>query len=363
MAPRAQTDGDGPSTSINTITCNDYRIRRSPDNPSKFIISRLELGKELVDSTGRLQATLDWEFQTPRCLRRNEKATMYVQNISSGPTSIRFPLITVEYPDIGLKYSLTGTDGLAQWFYDEIPTSGDTVALESQTADQFGTITSMFEAHRFKMIPQDLAAISLRTVSLHRRFENLHTRQDSSCPGGFAVEHQHLQVQVFMALDHNVPGPIEGPGTQYTNHSICNSKKLSEVFESLSGGELNDNLTLAQLRWEGVNLLLRVGRRYTYHEAKNGPLMNLATAWAKNVWPPPPTILERDRIDLCLMAFESPEQCENFRLRWGNYSRGGNGRSGKRDGNGKGGKRDGDGKGGGKDSNGKGRVYSSMLYT
>lgn len=313
MGPGAQTAEDGPSTSSSVITCNNYRIRRSPKNPSNFIIVKVEPNREVVDSTGRLQATLDYEFQIPRCLKKNEKATMYVQKLSSGPISIRFPLITVEYPDIGLKYSFTGTDGLAQWFYNEIPITSDTVAPESQRADQPGMITSMFETGKFKLIPQDLAAITLRTVSLHRRFENLHTRQDSSCPGGYTQTHRHIQVNVFLALDQDVPGPFEGSGTQYTSHSICESKKLSQVFKSLSGGELNDNLTLAQVKWEGVNLVFSVGKRYTYGEAKNGPPRNLATAWTKNTWPN--TIREKDRIDLCLMAFESPEKCENFQLK------------------------------------------------
>ncbi|KAL0636487.1 hypothetical protein Q9L58_004537 [Maublancomyces gigas] len=270
---------------------------------------RIESNREEVDTiaAGRLQATLNYEFQTPRCLRKNEKATMYVQKLSSGPISIRFPLITVEYPDIGLKYSLTGNDGLAQWFYNEIPINSDTVAPESQTTDQPGVITSMFEAGRFKMIPQDLGAITLGTVSLHRRLENLHTRQDSSCPGGYTQTHKHIQVHLFLALDQNIPGPSEGQGTQYTSHYICESKKLSQVFESLSGGKPNDNLTLAQVKWEGANLKFSVGKSYTYGEAKNGPPRNLATAWVKNIWPD--TILEKDRIDLCLMAFESPEEC------------------------------------------------------
>lgn len=309
MVPGAQTPDDGPSTSSNVLTCHNYRIRRCPKNPSNFIIRRIEFNREDVNSTaaGRLQATLDYEIQTPRCLRKNEKATMYVQKLLSGPTSIRFPLITVEYPDIGLKYSLTGTDGLAQWFYNEIPINSNTVVPESQRTDQPGMITSMFEAERFKMIPQDLAAITLRTVSLHRRFENLHTRQDSSCPGGYTQTHRHIRVHLFLAIDQNTPGPFEGQGTEYTSHSICESKKLSQVFESLSGGKPNDNLTLAQVKWEGVNLKFSVGKSYTYGEAKNGPPKNLATAWIKNIWPN--TISEKDRIDLCLMAFESPEKC------------------------------------------------------
>lgn len=313
VAPAAQTEADGPSTSISTITCHNYRIRRSPKTPSKFIISRVENNRDVVDDTGRLQATLDYECQIPRCLRKGERATMFVQKLSTGPSkSIRFPLITVEYPDIGFKYSLTGTDGLAQWFYAQIPIAGD--AVESSSTDHFGAITSEFEADRFKMIPQDLGAISLKTVSLHRRFENLHTRKDSSCPGGFTQTHRHMQVQVFLALDQDTPGPFGGPGTEYTNHSICETKKLSQVFESLSSGQLNDGLTLAQVKWEGASLRFSVGKRYTYSEAKHGPPRNLAMAWSKNVWPPAPTILEKDRIDLCLMAFESPEQCDNFRL-------------------------------------------------
>lgn len=309
MVPGAQTTEDGPSTSSKILTCHNYRIRRCLKNPSNFIIVRIESNREEVNTiaAGRLQATLNYEFQTPRCLRKNEKATMYVQKLSSGPISIRFPLITVEYPEIGLKYSLTGNDGLAQWFYNEIPINNDTVAPESQKTNQPGAITSMFEAGRFKMIPQDLAAITLGTVSLHRRLEDLHTRQDSSCPGGYTQTHKHIQVHLFLALDQNIPGPFEGQGTQYTSHFICESKKLSQVFESLSGGKPNDNLTLAQVRWEGVNLKFSVGKSYTYGEAKNGPPRNLATAWVKNIWPN--TIREKDRIDLCLMAFESPEEC------------------------------------------------------
>lgn len=264
---------------------------------------------------------------------------MFVQKLSKGPSkSIRFPLITVEYPDIGLKYSLTGTDGLAQWFYVEIPTAGDAVGSSDAGRDQLGVVTSEFETDRFKIIPQDLGAISLKTVSLHRRFENLHTRKDSSCPGGFTQAHRHVQVHVFLALDQDIPGPFGGPGTEYTGHSICETKKLSQVFESLSGGQLNDDLTLAQVKWEGASLRFSVGKRYTYHEAKHGPPRNLAVAWSRNVWPPAPTILEKDRIDLCLMAFESPEQCESFRLNpvYGN-----------------GGKKHGDGKSGASEANNK----------
>lgn len=335
MVLEAQTEEDAPSTSSSTITCHNYRIRRSRKNPSNFIISKVESGRDVVDSTGRLQATLDYESQAPRCLRRGEKATMFVQKLSSGPTSIRFPLITVEYPDIGIKYSLTGTDGLAQWFYNETPIPGDAIVLGPLATNQLGMITSMFEAGRFKLIPQDLGAITLKTVSLHRRFEDLYIRRDISCPGGFTQPHNHTQVHVFLTLDQDIPGPFGGPGTKYTYHSICETKKLSQVFESLSGGQLSDDVTLAQVKWEGDKLVFSVGKRYTYHEAKNGPPRNLATAWAKNVWPPEPIIREKDRIDLCLMAFESPEKCDSFQLKPmdGNSGNGdnidGNGGSGK----------------------------------
>lgn len=329
VAPAAQIEADEPSTSVDTITYHHYRIRRSPRPPSKFIISRVENNQDVVDDTGRLQATLDYECQTPRCLRRGERATMFVQKLSTGPSnSIRFPLITVEYPDIGFKYLLTGTDGLAQWFYVEIPITGS--AVGPSNTDQLGMILFEFDADRFKMIPQDLGAISLRTVSLHRRFENLHNRKDTSCPGGFTQTHRHTQVQVFLALDRDIPGPFGGPGTEYTNHSVCETKKLSQVFESLSGGQPNDDLTLAQVKWEGATLRLSVGKRYTYYEAKHGPPRNLAMAWSKNVWPPAPTILEKDRIDLCLMAFESPEQCDSFNQKPVDGS-GGDGKSGARE--------------------------------
>lgn len=317
MAPGAQTGAgdDAPSKSSSTFTCHNYRIRRSQNNPSNFILSRVGNGRDVVDiiAAGRLQATMDYESQAPRCLRRGEKATMFVQRLLSGPTSIRFPLITVEYPDIGVKYSFTGTGGLAQWFYNEIPIPAD--AVTPGPTDQLGMITSMFEADRFKLIPHDLGAINLRTASLHRRFEDLYIRRDISCPGGLDQSHNHTQVHLFLALDPDIPGPFGGPGTKYTHHSICEIKKLSQVFESLSGGRLNDNMTLAQVKWEGDKLAFSVGKSYTYHEAKNGPPRNLATAWAKNVWPPEPIIREKDRIDLCLMAFESLEKCDNFRLK------------------------------------------------
>lgn len=329
---KIQKGKDVVSEPLATQIRRDFIIRRSPTHPNRYQIfendeNRLPLPEKEDTTLGSIQASLEAESQgiTPYYNRATEKSTMYVQRLTippKGPSDedkkaamrsrpVRFPLLTVEYPDIGIKYSLIGTDGLMQWFFEPLYSEEMVVDVDATANVPFGTPIGLIRDSNF--FSHELAALHWRTVSLHRRLERaLFSRTPhNTCQAGNLNCRDHHLVKIIQAFDGIGHTSLKGPGTCHTTHVICENMMLWQVFESLTGVKPKDTMTLAQLRYgNGFNGEVRTGKPFTYAQAKAQKTLNMDFAWGRTA---DVEVINGSSFNtLFLIPFGSNEQYEEF---------------------------------------------------